>query len=45
MTDEPATTPTAALLSTLERYYDAVPRGRARAEEVGPFTLFVAEEG
>ena len=45
MTDEPTTTPTADLLATLERYYDAVPRGRARAEEVGPFTLFVAEEG
>jgi len=45
MTDEPTTTPTADLLATLERYYDAVPRGRARAQAVGPFTLFVAEEG
>lgn len=33
------------LLATLETYYDAVPRNRARAEEVGPFTLFVADTG
>ena len=33
------------VLPTLERYYDAVPRHRARAEEVGPFTLFVADVG
>jgi ribosomal protein S18 acetylase RimI-like enzyme len=29
------------LLDRLERYYDAVPRGDAAAEQVGPFTLFV----
>jgi ribosomal protein S18 acetylase RimI-like enzyme len=45
MTDEPKTAPTDALLAILERYYDAVPRSRAGAEEVGPFTLFVATEG
>ena len=28
-------------LDRLERYYDAVPRGDAAAEQVGPFTLFV----
>ncbi len=33
------------LLSRIERYYDAVPRSRTRVEEVGPFTLFVAESG
>ena len=31
----------AALLGTLERYYDEVPRIATRTEEVGPFTLFV----
>jgi ribosomal protein S18 acetylase RimI-like enzyme len=29
------------LRATLERYYDTVPRATARAEEVGPFTLFL----
>ncbi len=29
------------LLQTLETYYDAAPRPSARAEEVGPFTLYV----
>jgi GNAT superfamily N-acetyltransferase len=29
------------LLDVLEAYYDAVPRSAARAEEVGPFVLFV----
>ncbi|MBA3311561.1 MAG: N-acetyltransferase [Nocardioidaceae bacterium] len=33
------------LLDKLERYYDSVPRPRCRVEEVGPFTLFVAESG
>ncbi len=33
------------MLERLERYYDAVPRRSARAEAVGPFTLFVAEGG
>jgi ribosomal protein S18 acetylase RimI-like enzyme len=33
------------LLERLDRYYDAVPRGRSRTEEVGPFTLFVAVSG
>jgi ribosomal protein S18 acetylase RimI-like enzyme len=32
-------------LAGLERYYDAVPRPIAATEEVGPFTLFLAEEG
>ncbi|WP_406262539.1 GNAT family N-acetyltransferase [Actinacidiphila glaucinigra] len=31
------------LLDRLERYYDAVPRAGARAEEHGPLTLFVRE--
>ena len=34
-----------SLLKRLEAYYDAVPRGRADAEEIGPFTLFVARLG
>ncbi len=29
----------------VERYYDAVPRARSAAEDVGPFTLFVATHG
>jgi ribosomal protein S18 acetylase RimI-like enzyme len=33
------------LLQRLERYYDEVPRVAARAEEVGPLTLFVGEQG
>ncbi|MGH3471076.1 MAG: GNAT family N-acetyltransferase [Nocardioidaceae bacterium] len=37
--------PDAGLLARLERYYDAVPRRRARVEDVGPFTLFVAQSG
>jgi ribosomal protein S18 acetylase RimI-like enzyme len=32
-------------LAAIERYYDAVPRPVATTEEVGPFTLFLAEEG
>lgn len=32
-------------LAQLETYYDAVPRGRADTEEIGPFTLFVARMG
>lgn len=31
------------LLGRVERYYDAVPRSAARAEEFGPLTLFVRE--
>ncbi|QMV23735.1 GNAT family N-acetyltransferase [Streptomyces sp. SCUT-3] len=31
------------LLDRLERYYDAVPRSGARAEDFGPLTLFVRE--
>jgi ribosomal protein S18 acetylase RimI-like enzyme len=31
------------LLDRLERYYDAVPRSAARAEGLGPLTLFVRE--
>ena len=42
MTAEPTTTSTADLLATFEPFYDAVPRGRAHAEEIGPFTLFVS---
>ncbi|MBV9892713.1 MAG: hypothetical protein JO020_00935, partial [Chloroflexi bacterium] len=30
-----------ASLHEIERYYDGVPRSIARAEEIGPFTLFV----
>lgn len=33
------------LLERVERYYDLVPRAVATTEEVGPFTLFVPEEG
>ena len=32
-------------LTPIETYYDAVPRAAATTEEVGPFTLFLAEEG
>jgi ribosomal protein S18 acetylase RimI-like enzyme len=32
-------------LDVIEAYYDTVPRVSATTEEVGPFTLFVAEEG
>lgn len=35
----------AATLQRLETYYDAVPRTRADAEDIGPFTLFVARFG
>ncbi|MFJ2578904.1 GNAT family N-acetyltransferase [Kitasatospora aureofaciens] len=31
------------LLDEIERYYDAVPRSAARAEDFGPLTLFVRE--
>ncbi|WP_256793044.1 GNAT family N-acetyltransferase [Terrabacter sp. Ter38] len=34
-----------ARLDRIEAYYDCVPRAVASAMEVGPFTLFVAEEG
>ena len=33
-------TRTHGLIGRIERYLDAVPRGRADAEAVGPFTLF-----
>ncbi len=32
-------------LAQLEDYYDSAPRARSRVEEIGPFTLFVAESG
>ncbi|WP_374971069.1 GNAT family N-acetyltransferase [Terrabacter sp. BE26] len=32
-------------LDRIEAYYDCVPRAVSTTEEVGPFTLFVAEEG
>ena len=32
-------------LTPIEAYYDAVPRVAATTEEVGPFTLFLAEQG
>jgi ribosomal protein S18 acetylase RimI-like enzyme len=32
-------------LDQIEAYYDTVPRAAATSEEVGPFTLFLAEEG
>ncbi len=32
-------------LDRIEAYYDRVPRAVATTEEVGPFTLFVAQEG
>ena len=32
-------------LDAIETYYDAVPRAAGTTEEVGPFTLFLAEEG
>ena len=38
-------TASAELLADIERYYDAVPRPAATTEEVGPFTLFLAEDG
>ncbi len=31
-----------SVLERVERYYDAVPRAEARAEAVGPFTLFIS---
>lgn len=34
---------TQPILTALERYYDAAPRGGARAEDFGPLTLFVQE--
>ena len=36
---------TAALLARIEEYYDCVPRAVTTIEEIGPFTLFVADEG
>ncbi len=39
MTSEPT------VIQRLERYYDAVPRRRARSEQIGPFTLFFAASG
>src|SRR3954451_11919197 len=35
----------AVRLDAIEAYYDIVPRAAATTEEVGPFTLFLAEEG
>src|SRR4029079_18231411 len=35
----------AVRLDAIETYYDTVPRAAATTEEVGPFTLFLAEEG
>ncbi|MGI8523882.1 MAG: GNAT family N-acetyltransferase, partial [Nocardioides sp.] len=32
-------------LDAIETYYDTVPRAAGTAEEVGPFTLFLAEQG
>jgi len=32
-------------LDEIEAYYDTVPRAASTTEEVGPFTLFLAEEG
>ena len=32
-------------LDAIETYYDTVPRAAGTTEEVGPFTLFLAEEG
>lgn len=34
-----------ARLDRIEAYYDCVPRAVATTEEIGPFTLFVADEG
>ncbi|GLY19910.1 hypothetical protein Kisp01_69240 [Kineosporia sp. NBRC 101677] len=34
-----------ATLQELERYYDTVPRLSARAEDFGPLTLFVRDNG
>jgi ribosomal protein S18 acetylase RimI-like enzyme len=34
-----------SVLAEIETYYDAVPRPVATTEEVGPFTLFLADEG
>src|SRR4051812_36175875 len=36
---------TPALLARIEEYYDCVPRAVTTTEELGPFTLFVADEG
>ncbi|WP_033825738.1 GNAT family N-acetyltransferase [Kitasatospora sp. MBT63] len=38
-------TDTRSLLDQIERYYDAVPRSSARAEDFGPLTLFVPTAG
>ena len=32
-------------LDNIERYYDTVPRAAATTDEVGPFTVFLADEG
>ena len=37
--------PTGTTLQRLERYYDSAPRYRSRVEEIGSFTLFMAESG
>jgi GNAT superfamily N-acetyltransferase len=36
---------TDALLQRIEAFYDLVPRANARTEQIGPFTLFVADSG
>lgn len=33
------------ILDVIETYYDTVPRAASTTEEVGPFTLFLAQEG
>src|SRR3954449_9078446 len=35
--------PLPELFERIEAYYDAAPRSAARAEEIGPFTLFVGQ--
>ncbi len=40
---DPDDRPERVLLDRLDRYYDAVPRHGARAEDFGPLTLFVRE--
>ncbi|WP_418960996.1 GNAT family N-acetyltransferase [Streptomyces tritici] len=43
MTSDLDSAPRRDLLDRIERYYDAVPRSSARAEDFGPLTLFVQE--
>ena len=43
--DEGAPPSPDAVLHRLEVFYDAVPRPSSHTEEVGPFTLFVADQG